>query len=92
MTIEELDKNLKEIGVSESKYYLQGLYGSTNDEDKIALVIKRGKCSIEYEIYYKERGEKNSLKIFTNETEACEYVYKRLIDNKKIEDSIFRKN
>lgn len=92
MTIEELHWNLKEVGITEDKYYLHGLYGSISDDDKIALTIKRGKYIIEYEVYYRERGEKNSLKIFTNETEACEYIYKSLLDNKKIEDHIFRKN
>lgn len=86
MTLQELHIKLKELGVLGNRYYLQGLYGSTNDEDKHALTIKKGKYSVEYEVYYKERGEKHSSRTFTTEDEACQYIYKRLKENKEIED------
>lgn len=78
MTIQELHINLKELGVSEDSYYLHGLYGSTNDDDKLSLTIRKGTYFIEYVVYFKERGEKHSTRIFTNEDEACHYLYKRL--------------
>jgi hypothetical protein len=65
-----------------------GLYGSTSDQDKLSLVIRRGAYSIEYHVYYKERGEKHSLKIFTDENVACTYFLKKFKDSKEIEDSI----
>ncbi len=86
MSLEELHIKLKELGIPEDKYYLHGLYGFTNDEDKLALTIKKGMYSVEYETYYKERGEKHSSRIFTTENEACQYIYKRLKENKEIED------
>jgi hypothetical protein len=73
MTIQELYIKLKELGVHEDRYYLHGLYGSTNDDDKLSLTIRRGTYSVEYEVYFKERGEKHSKRIFTNENEACQY-------------------
>lgn len=74
MTIQELYIKLKELGAPEDRYYLHGLYGSTNDDDKLSLTIKKGTYSVEYEVYFKERGEKHSTRIFANENEACQYL------------------
>lgn len=78
MTIKELYEKLVELKIPENTYYLHGVYGSTNDRDKIALSINRGKYFIEYEVYFRERTEKDSIKIFMNETDACEYILKQL--------------
>ncbi|MBS1781026.1 MAG: hypothetical protein JST70_17000 [Bacteroidetes bacterium] len=91
MTITELYYKLKDLGILDDRYYLHGLYGSLNDEDKLALVVKKGTYSLEYEIYFKERGEKRVLKTFTEEAVACDYFYKRLKDNKEIEDMYAKK-
>ncbi|WP_293302389.1 hypothetical protein [Pedobacter sp. UBA4863] len=77
MTIEELHNKLTELKIPADQYYLHGLYGSTDDNDKVALTIKRGKYTIEYEVYYRERGEKNSIQNFTDENEACNYILKK---------------
>lgn len=90
MTLQELHIKLKELGVSEDRYYLHGLYGSTNDEDKLSLTIKKGIYTLEYEIYYKERGGKHSVRIFTSEDEACQYVYKQLKEIKEMEDKYLK--
>lgn len=90
MTIRELYINLKKLGVPEDRYYLHGLYGSTNDDQKLSLIIRKGIYSTEYEVYYKELGEKHSKRIFTNEDEACQYLYNRLKENKRIEDKYSR--
>ena len=37
-----------------------------------------GKYSAEYEVYYKERGNKNSSRIFKTEAEACDYFLYRI--------------
>lgn len=86
MTIEELHNRLREKGISENQYFFHGLYGSTDDNEKIALTIKKGQYNVEYKTYFKERGEKHSVRIFTTEKEACEYIYKKLID----EQSLYR--
>jgi hypothetical protein len=86
MTLNELHNKLKEKGISEDQYFLHGLFGSKDDNDKIGLTIRKGQYGIEYETYYKERGEKQSSRIFRTENEACEYIYKKLID----EQSFFR--
>ena len=85
MTIEELNSELKNIGVSDDRYYLHGLFGSTDDNDKIAMTIKMGKYTAEYEVYYRERGEKHSSRTFTNEKEACEYVLSQIMKELTIE-------
>jgi hypothetical protein len=78
MTIEELYNRLKELRVSEDRFYLHGLFGSTDDNDKLALSIKMGKYTAEYEVYYKERGNKNTSRIFMTEAEACDYFLNRI--------------
>ena len=80
MTISELHNRLKESRINDDQYFLHGLFGSKDDNDKIALTIRKGQYVIEYETYYKERGEKHSIRIFTTEHEACEYIYRKLID------------
>jgi len=74
MTLAELHNKLKEFEISENAYYLQGIYGSSDDNDKIALTIRKGKITVEYEVYYKERGAKQSTKIFITEDGACQYL------------------
>lgn len=78
MTIKELLEKLVELKIPENTYYRHGVYGSANDRDKIALSINIGKYFIEYEVYFRERIEKNSIKIFINETDACKYILKQL--------------
>lgn len=77
MTISELDLELKALGIPESDYYLHGLYGSTDDRDKVALRIMKGKYTLVYEVYYIERGELHVNAKFYTEDEACQYVLKR---------------
>ncbi|GEM_PF-529182 len=85
MTVEELNNELKSLGVSDNRYYLNGLYGSTNDDNKIALTIKKGKYLIEYEVYYRERGERYSSQTFATEKEACEYLLNSIQEELTIE-------
>ncbi|UWX55740.1 hypothetical protein NYZ99_04760 [Maribacter litopenaei] len=80
MTISELHNKLKDSGIPEDQYYLHGLFGSKNDNDKIALTIRNEPSGIKYETYYKERGEKHSVRIFQTENKACEFIYKKLND------------
>lgn len=85
MTIEELNSELKKIGVSNDKFYLHGLFGSTDDNDKIALTVKKGQYTAEYEVYYRERGEKHSSRTFTTEDEACKYLLHKIQEELTIE-------
>lgn len=84
MTIKELHKRLQEAGILEDQYFLHGLFGSTDDNDKIGLTIRQGQIGLEYETFYKERGEKHSIRTFTTEKEACEHVFNKLIDEKTL--------
>lgn len=79
MTIDELHKKLKDLNISEDRYYLYGLFGSSND-NKLGLTIKKGKYTLEYEVYYKEREEKHSIHNFTNEADACEYFLHQILE------------
>jgi hypothetical protein len=85
MTIEQLYNSLTELKIPPDNYYLHGIYGSTDDNDKLALTIKRGKYAIEYEVYFKERGEVNSTWTFISEDEACDYLFKKIFDSWKFE-------
>ena len=88
MTLEQLHNRLYELKIPTDWYYLHGLYGSTDDNDKIALIIKKGNHEIEYETYYKEKGEKHSVRIFNNENEVCEWILKKLKD---MQDSLYER-
>ena len=88
MTIKELYSELKNLGVSEDRYYLHGFFGSTDDNDKIAMTIQKGKSTAKYEVYYREHGEKHTSRRFTNEKEACEYVLSQIqeeLTNEKVQ-------
>jgi len=84
MTISDLHNKLKEKGIDENQYFLHGLFGSTDDNDKIGLTIRQGQNGLEYETFYKERGEKHSIRTFTTEKEACEHIFKKLIDEQTL--------
>lgn len=82
MELTELYKSLKENGIDDNSIYLHGLYGSSDDNEKLSLSIKKGTFSVIWEVYFKERGEKHSIMEFNNESKACEYYLKRMIKNK----------
>jgi hypothetical protein len=84
MTIKELHKRLEESGILKDQYFLHGLFGSTDDNDKIGLTIRQGQYGLEYETFYKERGEKHSIRTFATEKEACEHIFKKLIDEQTL--------
>ena len=46
MTLAELHNKLKELEIPENTYYLNGIYGSSDDNDKIALTIRKGKITV----------------------------------------------
>jgi len=77
MTISELHRKLKDIGVPDNKYYLHGLYGSTDDNDKLALTISQG----DNNVYFKEYGIKTTDLHFATEDEACNYLFKHIKDD-----------
>jgi hypothetical protein len=90
MTLEDLDLKLKQAGVLPEQYYLNGIFGSTNDHDKPSLVIKRIGSVTTYETYYKEKGEKHSVKVFDTEDEACDYLLQALTFSKDVQDKYLR--
>jgi hypothetical protein len=86
MTIAELYNDLVQLGIPEDRYYLHGLYGSTSDDEKLALIVKMIRDTVEYKVYYKEKGEKHSVRVFLTEDDACQYMYKKLKASKEMED------
>jgi hypothetical protein len=81
--LKQLHDRLQEQGISAELYRLHGLFGSIDEDEKLSLEIKKGKYTIEYEVYYKERGEKRSILTFYDIDEACTYVFDQLIDYKR---------
>lgn len=86
MELEDLHFKLKELGIPETDYYLHGLYGSTDDNDKIALTIVGGKHGLAYKVYFKEKGSVHSLERFFDKNEACLYIYQEFVKSIEIKD------
>jgi hypothetical protein len=82
--LQELHAKLEAQGIPAHWYRLHGLFGSSDEDDKVSLEIKRGKFTIEVEIYYKERGVKNSMRTFFDLDEACKYFYDKMIYQQRI--------
>ena len=82
MNIEQLYNKLIEAGVPEYRFYLHGLFGSTDDNERLALTIYRRGEETCYEVYFKERGTSSTLNIFSDESEACKSIYEKLIYEK----------
>ena len=76
MTIDQLHNQLNQLGIPDDWYYIHGLYGATDDNEKLALVIKLDGP----EVYFKEYGVKTSLHKFRTEDEACNYMFLHLKD------------
>mgnify|MGYP001796407599 FL=1 len=87
MNFERTYKELCQLGIPKESYYLNGLFGSTSDNERLALTARRGKYTIEYETYFKERGEKGSMRTFTNQDEASNYFITELF-NKLLSERI----
>lgn len=79
MTIKELHLKLQELDIKKDSYFLHGLFGNTNDDEKLSMRIYRDKYSIIYEIYYKEKSNISILAKFNKEDEACGYFYNKII-------------
>ena len=77
MNLQELYDELKRMGVPDSQIYLHGIYGSTDDDNKLSMIIKMNEFRPVWEVYYRERGVKDSIREFTQETEACMYYLER---------------
>lgn len=71
MTVNELEKILIQKDVPQNMYSL--LVGGFPNET-FCLV----KSNSEWEVYYSERGQKRGAKKFSSESEACEYMNKKL--------------
>ncbi len=66
MNLNELHIKLKESGISEDLYYLHGLYGSTNEDNKLALKIKKGGTTLNMKSITKREGGKAFDEIIYN--------------------------
>ena len=71
MNVFELEMKLKELHIPE-EYYSLMIGGLPNE--RLCLVCEENV----WKVYYSERGEKNGLKIFETEADACAYFYKKM--------------
>lgn len=83
LQLEKLYLKLTKLGTPEEDYYLHGLYGSTSDNNKLAMIVKKGEYFVEYEIYYKEKGQKDVIQVFTDFDLASDYFIKQLNQSRK---------
>jgi hypothetical protein len=66
---------LKELSISDQILSARTFGSLTTANDNQLLSIKMGKYTAEYEVYYKERGnKKHSSRIFMTEAEACDFL------------------
>lgn len=75
MKLDKLFIELELLGIPRERYYLNGIYGSQTDTNTLSLVKLSNNC---FEIYYKSKNNKETISSFTNEEEACEFLYKKL--------------
>ncbi|GAB2808365.1 hypothetical protein [Ferruginibacter profundus] len=73
MTKKDLEQKLKEKGILNDSYSLEG--GLPNE----AYCLN--KVEDGWEVYYSERGNKSGLRKFTNEMDACKCLYDLVIGN-----------
>lgn len=71
MTVEELKKRLDAIGVPEDLYSL--LIGGFPNEAWCLIKNEDG-----WEVYYSERGNKRGARQFKSESDACDYLDKKV--------------
>ena len=72
MKKQDLAKKLNEKNIRVDSFSLEG--GLPNE----AYCLNKTKDC--WEVYYSERGRKTGLKKFTNESDACQYLYEVLVD------------
>lgn len=73
MNIEKLQLLLEEAGVPDELY---NLYEKGRDDERFCIK----KEDKDWRVYFSERGIKTIDEIFATEAEACQFVYKELID------------
>lgn len=81
MNSEQLRDLLRKDGVPAFLYNLDG-YGR-NDERFCLEYTANG-----WHVYYSERGEKTTSKMFKSEDAACQYIYNELMRTLRISNNI----
>ena len=74
MNRQELLLRLKEAKINPNSYSLEG--GSTGEE-----YVLSDEGYGKWAVYYSERGERNDEKIFRSESEACEELYRWIMND-----------
>lgn len=72
MNTSTMADSLDRAGVDPREYCIGGFMDET-------LCLRRGDASDTWEVFYYERGKKQSLQVFGNEDAACFYMYADLI-------------
>ena len=71
MTIKELQSRLIEMNIPEDMYSI--MVGGYPNEAFCLVKTDNG-----WEVYYSERGHKSSAREFASESEACDYLERKL--------------
>jgi hypothetical protein len=82
MKRDELRNRLTKLGVPSYSYNLDG---KGRDDERLCL----GFTNNEWSVYYIERGEKTTNKIFMSEEEACQFIYEQLYKRYAGEKEVF---
>lgn len=67
MKLNELEDILQKNNIPKESYEL-----NREQDTEVHRIIH---CINNWEVYYSERGNKNELKCFSNEDDACDYFY-----------------
>ena len=71
MTIIELERELLQLGISDDLYSI--MTGGLPNEK--LCIVKEDK----WQVYYSERGVKTTDKHFNSESEACQFILRKLV-------------
>ena len=83
MNKQQLKKNLDQLGIRETSYSLEG--------DLIPGRMIIFNSYNEWQVFlFDERGNRDQERVFSSESDACYYLFKRLKSAKEIEDKYLK--
>lgn len=83
MNKNKLKQELDKLGIDENYYSLEGEL----IPDRTVLYQSYHEWQV---FYFDERGNKDQIKVFNSEEDACKYIYEQLKEEKEIENKYLK--